>query len=123
VIITELWHTTRRDKIDSIIEQGIKASVPDQRATKPKGVYLSEYQFNWMWNSTREGKFKGAAIKIDASGLQLIDDFHKDIQDLTYNSKRVGKDYICLADIPPDRILEIWIEVKPNEFHKLEGWK
>jgi hypothetical protein len=119
----KLWHCTRLACVDKIIKEGLKAFVPAQRTYKPKGIYLSEYQFNWMWNTQRSGLVKGACILLNVEGLELKDDFHTDQLDLNYNSKRIGKDYIYQGDIGVDRIEEIWIETEPNSFQKLEKWK
>ena len=114
-----LWHCSRLIWLDNILKSGLKAKTPEQRDTKPKGVYLSEYQFNWMWNTTREGRYRGVVLKIDASGLELTEDFHEDPSDTEYNSKRIGKDFICLSDINPERIKEVWVETEPNTFQQL----
>ncbi len=119
----KLYHCTRLEYVDRIIQEGLKINHPQQRESKHKGIYLSEYQFNWMWNTTREGQFKGAIIKVDVTGLPLIDDYHKDPKDIKENSKMIGKDYICLKDVSPERITEIMIETTPNTFQKLVGWK
>jgi hypothetical protein len=115
-----LWHCTRLEYLTRILKEGLKAFHPGQRETKPRGVYLSEYQFNWMWNTTREGRLKGAAIQVDAIGLELTKDFHVDKRDLQYNSKRIGKDYICMADIGPERIRQVLIETEPNVFQPID---
>ena len=114
-----LWHCTRLDFVETILSEGLIAEVPEQREYKPKGIYLSEYRFNWMWNTTREGWFKGAAIKVDVSGLRLVEDFHLSDRDTFDNSKLIGTDFICLEDIGPDRIREVWIETKPQTFQRV----
>jgi len=115
-----LWHCTRLELIENILINGLVAQNPTQREQKPKGVYLSEYQFNWMWNTTREGIFKGAILKIDVRGLKLVKDFHEDPKDTQYNSKRIGTDYISLEDIEPHRIKEVWIETEANTFQPMQ---
>ena len=115
-----LWHCTKLDCLDKILREGIRVNNPTQRKYKPKGVYLSEYKFNWMWNTKREGIFKGATIKIDVEGLKIIKDFHRNKCDTKYNSKRIGKDFICLSDIPLIRIKEVLIETEPNNFQPIK---
>ncbi len=115
-----LWHCTRLEYVENILKEGIKAKNPEQRENKPKGVYLSEYQFNWMWNTQRSGIFKGAVIKIDVTGLPLVEDFHADIRDIKNNSKCIGKDFICPIDIPPERIKEVLIETEKNTFQPID---
>lgn len=117
--MTELWHCTRLDHLDLILQQGIMANHPEQREHKPKGVYLSEYRFNWMWNTQREGRVKGACIKVDVDGLELLNDFHDKADDAILNSKTIGKDFIYLGNIPPCRIKEVWIETDPNVFQPI----
>ena len=64
--------------------------------------------------------FKGAVLRINVKGLELIKDYHIDQEDLNYNSKRIGKDFICLSDIVPDRIKEVLIETKRNTFQPID---
>ncbi len=117
--ISDLWHCTRLGYLDLILKNGIKAKIPQQRGYKPKGIYLSEYQFNWMWNTQRQGKFKGAILRINIKGLELVKDYHIDKEDTKYNSKRIGKDFICLSNIEPERIKEVLIETEPNIFQPI----
>jgi hypothetical protein len=119
----KLYHCTQLKNVDDIIRNGLKTKIPLQRENKPKGIYLSTYKFNWMWNTQRSGFYKGAVIEVNVDGLDLIEDFHEDDQDLIYNSRSLGQDYICLEDITPDRIMSILIEKNTNEFHELVGWK
>ncbi len=114
-----LWHCTRLEYLKRILKEGIKSKIPEQRGYKSKGVYLSEYQFNWMWNTKREGKFKGAILKINIKGLKLNPDYHIDKEDIKYNSKRIGKDFICFSNIEPERIEEVLIETEPNTFQPI----
>lgn len=114
-----LWHCTKADFLKDILREGIKARHPEARPSKAIGVYLSEYRFNWMWNTTREGKFKGAALRIDVTGLSLVSDYHVDERDVCNNSKCIGRDFICESDIPPERIREIWVETEPQTFQSL----
>jgi len=118
-----LWHCTRLNNIDCIIKEGLIAQGPEQREDKIEGVYLSTYRFNWMWNTTRQGKFKGATILVNVKGLELLPDYHNNPIDTKFNSKRLGRDYIHRQDIHPDRILEIWVETEKDTFQKLVGWK
>ena len=114
-----LWHCTRLAYLNSILKNGIKANIPKQRRYKHKGIYLSEYQFNWMWNTQRQGKFKGAILRINVKGLKLIKDYHINKEDMNYNSKRIGNDFICLSNIGRERIKEVLIETKPNTFQTI----
>jgi hypothetical protein len=76
-----------------------------------------------MWNTTREGKFRGACIRVDAVGLHLIEDYHLEKADTLQNSKRIGKDYISLKDISPKRFKEILVEKESSAFSTLRGWE
>lgn len=118
-----LYHCTQLRFVDKIIREGLKANHPLQRENKSKGVYLSEYKFNWMWNTQRSGYYKGAVIKINVDGLKLIKDYHENEIDKIVNSKGIGQDFICVTDIEPERIIEILIETEINTFQKLTGWK
>ncbi len=114
-----LYHCTRKEYLSEILLHGLKAENPQRREYKHKGVYLSTYQFNWMWNTTREGRFKGAILKIDVTGLKLIKDYHIDSRDSELNSKLLGDDFIYLSDIPPERIVNVAIETEPHTFQDL----
>lgn len=100
-----LYHTTKLSNVKSIMEEGLKAKVPSQRPNHPKGVYLSEYMLNWMKNTTIDGS-NGAVLKIDITGLWLVRDKHSKEEEL----QSIQKDYICLSDIPPSRIMEVLAE-------------
>ena len=114
-----LYHCTRREYLSEILLSGLKTEKPQRREYKHKGVYLSTYQFNWMWNTTRAGKFKGAILKIDVEGLKLIKDYHIDSRDTKLDSKCLGEDFICLSNIPPERIVNVAIETEPHTFQDL----
>jgi len=101
-----LWHTTKLSNVKSIMKEGLKAQVPSQRPYHPKGVYLSDYMLEWMRNTTMDGS-NGAVLKINIDGLWLVRDRHTKDENL----KSMGKDYICLADIPKSRIMEVMAEV------------
>ena len=102
-----LYHTTTIKALRKILRNGLIPYKPLQR-DKLKGIYLSDTPFKWTFNVSLN-RFKVAHLKIDAEGLELIDDYHIDNRDLNINSKG---DFICLEEIEPKRIKQMWINSK-----------
>ena len=115
---------------------GLKVQKPFQRDRKPIGVYLSREHFRWMFWATdrevfiREGKHMksdmekiplGCEVEVETEGLYLVPDgdfgYHED-----KDRVEPDKDFICLQDIPSDRICRIFIERRtdPKKFGGFE---
>ncbi len=112
-----LYHCTKLKLLDKILKEGIKKHIPFQRPNKKKGVYLTKYPFNWMFNVTL-GRIKGALLKIEIKDLKLESDNHTDILD-----KKIGsdEDFIYEGNIPKSRIKDVWIEKERNCFEELNA--
>jgi sensor domain CHASE-containing protein len=110
----KLYHTTRKDLVPKIKEEGLVPKRPFARPDKLKGIYLSKFPFKWMFNSTLE-QTPGALITIDATGLKLLKDIHTDKRDMDIDCEG---DFVCLQTIKPERIIEIAVEVKRGCFEK-----
>lgn len=128
----QLYHCTTAPKIASILQNGLKVNAPFKRENKPTGIYLSTVPFRWMlWATDRDVDVitekdcekipLGAQVKVDVSGLYVIPDdafgYEKDKDKI-----EPDKDFICMQDIPKERIIEVLIEKrnKPTEFGGFE---
>lgn len=109
-----LHHCTLKRNIKDILKEGLLIKKPFQR-NKLKGIYLSKQPFKWMWNTTCMGGIEGAILTINATGLKLKKDYHRDSRDKELNPEG---DYICMENIAPERIEDIFVQDKQGTFKK-----
>lgn len=104
------YHVTRRVNLESIKENGLKMSIPEDYGTDGdiEGVYLfktlddaKDALFQWMgirieeWEEENDEEYDEICLKVDIDGIEqyLIDS--------------VDYEYISTIDIEPSRIVEI----------------
>jgi len=127
-----MYHDTTIDHLQEILMKGLKAQKPFKRERKPNGVYLTTSRFRWMfWATDRHVYIEtmkdcekiplGVEIKVNTTGLEVVPDgtfgYAKD-----EDKVEPDKDFICLQDISPDRIVEVLVEKRtdPTKFGGFE---